>query len=42
VASFGEGLALEAERSSAANSAVAPEEVEARRMAVQQRGRTQG
>jgi enoyl-CoA hydratase len=39
VMSFGEGLALEAERSSAANSAVAPEEVEARRAAVQQRGR---
>lgn len=38
-ASFGEGLALEAERSSAANSAVAPEEVEARRAAVQERGR---
>ena len=39
---FGEGLALEAARSSAANSAVAPEEVEARRAAVQERGRTQG
>ncbi len=37
--SFGEGLALEAARSSAANSAVAPEEVEARRAAVQERGR---
>ncbi|WP_082745515.1 enoyl-CoA hydratase [Erythrobacter sp. CCH5-A1] len=41
-ASFGEGLAMEARRSSAANSAVAPEEVEARRMAVQERGRGQG
>lgn len=40
-ASFGEGLALEAERSSAANRAVSPEEVESRRAAVQQRGRTQ-
>ncbi len=39
---FGEGLALEAQRSSAANSAVAPEEVEARRAAVQERGRGQG
>jgi len=39
---FNEGLALEAARSSAANSAVAPEEVEARRAAVQQRGRGQG
>ena len=38
----GEGLALEAQRSSAANSAVAPEEVEARRAAVQERGRGQG
>ncbi|MBA4045172.1 MAG: enoyl-CoA hydratase, partial [Erythrobacter sp.] len=41
-ASFGEGLALEATRSSAANSAVAPQEVEARRAAVQERGRGQG
>ena len=40
--SFNEGLALEASRSSTANSAVAPEEVEARRAAVQQRGRGQG
>lgn len=40
--SFGEGMALEAERSSAANAAVAPEAVEARRTAVQQRGRGQG
>ncbi len=40
--SFGDGLALEAARSSAANSAVAPEEVEARRAAVQARGRGQG
>jgi len=39
--SFAEGMALEAERSSAANSAVAPEQVEARRAAVQQRGRGQ-
>jgi enoyl-CoA hydratase len=36
---FGEGLALEAQRSSAANAAVAPEAVEARRAAVQERGR---
>jgi enoyl-CoA hydratase len=39
--SFADGMALEAERSSAANSAVAPEQVEARRAAVQQRGRGQ-
>jgi enoyl-CoA hydratase len=39
---LGEGLALEAERSGAANAAVAPEEVEARRAAVQERGRGQG
>ena len=39
---LGLGLALEAERSSAANSAVAPEDVEARRIAVQERGRGQG
>lgn len=38
---LGAGLALEAERSSAANAAVAPEEVEARRAAVQDRGRDQ-
>jgi enoyl-CoA hydratase len=38
---FGEGLALEAQRSSAANSAVRPEEVEARRLAVTARGRSQ-
>jgi enoyl-CoA hydratase len=37
--SFGEGLAIEAARSGAANAAVAPHEVEARRAAVQQRGR---
>jgi len=43
-ATFGEGLAIEAARSRAANAAVAPEQVEARRAAVQQRGResTQG
>jgi enoyl-CoA hydratase len=40
--SFGEGMKLEAERSGAANSAVAPEQVEARRVAVQERGREQG
>ncbi|MDP5103574.1 MAG: enoyl-CoA hydratase [Erythrobacter sp.] len=40
--SFTEGMAVEAQRSSAANSAVAPEQVEARRAAVQQRGRGQG
>lgn len=40
--SFGEGMALEAARSSAANRTVAPEEVEARRAAVQARGRGQG
>ena len=39
---FAGGMALEATRSSAANRAVAPEEVEARRAAVQQRGRGQG
>jgi len=38
---FGDGMALEAQRSSAANSAVRPEEVEARRLAVQERGRSQ-
>ena len=40
--SFEEGMALEADLSSAANSAVTPEEVEARREAVQARARTQG
>jgi enoyl-CoA hydratase len=40
-ATFRDGMALEAERSSAANAAVAPEEVEARRTAVQERGRGQ-
>lgn len=40
-ATFGDGLALENARSSAANSQVSPEEVEARRMAVQERGRGQ-
>ncbi|MFW5633738.1 MAG: enoyl-CoA hydratase [Erythrobacter sp.] len=39
--SFGEGMALEAERSSAANGGVSPEEIEARRAAVQARGRQQ-
>lgn len=39
-ASFGEGLALEQERASG-NSAVSAEEIEARRMAVQERGRGQ-
>ena len=39
--SFSDGMALEAELSSAANSAVTPEEVEARRAAVQERARTQ-
>lgn len=38
---FGEGMALEASRSSAANSAVQPGEFEARRLAVQARGRSQ-
>ena len=38
---FGEGIALEHERSSAANRAVTPEAVEARRAAVQARGRAQ-
>jgi len=41
-ASFSEGMAIEAERSSAANSAVSPADVEARRAAVQERGRGQG
>jgi enoyl-CoA hydratase len=40
--SLGEGLALEAERSRTANAAVSPQDVEARRTAVQQRGREQG
>jgi enoyl-CoA hydratase len=40
-ASFGEGMAIEQARSKAANSALRPEEVEARRAAVQARGRTQ-
>lgn len=40
-ASLGEGMGIEHERSSAANSAVRPEEVEARRLAVQARGRGQ-
>ncbi len=38
---FREGMAIEAGRSSAANSAVSPEEVEARRAGVQERGRGQ-
>lgn len=40
--SLGEGLALEHARSSAANRAVRAEEVEARRLAVMERGRTRG
>ena len=40
-ASFGEGLALEHKLSSAANAQVSPEEVEARRAAVQARGSKQ-
>jgi len=39
--SFGEGMAIEAERSSMANSQVAADEVEARRSKVQERGRSQ-
>lgn len=39
--SFREGMAIEAGRSGAANAAVTPEEVEARREAVQSRGRMQ-
>ncbi len=39
---FGAALALETERSTAANAAVTPEAVAARRAAVQARGRTQG
>jgi len=38
---FSNGMLIEAQRSSAANSQVAPEEVEARRANVQQRGRGQ-
>jgi len=38
---LGEGLALEHERSVAHNAGVTPEMVEARRAAVQARGRTQ-
>lgn len=38
---FGEGLALEAERSAAANGQVAPEAVEQARLAVMARGRSQ-
>ena len=41
-ATFADGLALEAKLSSAANAQVRPEDVEARRAAVQQRGRGQG
>lgn len=40
--SFREGMAIEAGRSSAANAQVSPEEVEARREAVQTRGRQRG
>ncbi len=40
-ASFGEGLAIEQRVSTAANSSVQPEDVEARRLAVQARGRSQ-
>lgn len=39
---FGDGLALEHSRSSAANSAVSADDVEARRRAVMERGRAQG
>ncbi|MEM1053060.1 MAG: enoyl-CoA hydratase [Pseudomonadota bacterium] len=39
--SFGQGMAIEAERSSLANAEVSPDEVEARRAKVQQRGRAQ-
>jgi enoyl-CoA hydratase len=39
--SFGEGMALENEQSSAANSQVDKAEVEKRRLAVMERGRTQ-
>lgn len=41
-ATFGEGLKLEAQISSEANSQVSPEEIEARRAGVQARGRGQG
>lgn len=41
-ATFGDGLKLEAQLSSEANSQVTPEEVEARRASVQARGRGQG
>ena len=41
-ASFADSLAMESQRSTAANAAVRPEEVEARRLAVQERGRGQG
>jgi len=41
-ATFREGLAIEADRSASANRKVAPHEVESRRAAVQERGRTQG
>jgi enoyl-CoA hydratase len=40
-ATFGEGLATEQRVSTAANAAVKPEDVEARRLAVQARGRSQ-
>lgn len=39
---FDEGMEIEASRSSAANSAVSPEEIEARREGVQTRGRARG
>jgi enoyl-CoA hydratase len=38
---FGEGLRLEVERARDANRAVTPDSIEARRQAVQARGRTQ-
>ena len=38
---FGDGMAIEAERSRAANGLVSPQDVEARRAGVQQRGRGQ-
>ena len=40
-ATFGDGLAIEQRVSTAANAAVKPEDVEARRLAVQARGRSQ-
>lgn len=40
-ASFGDGMAIEARRSTANNRAVTPEAVEARRAGIQARGRTQ-